>query len=94
MDDIYKNMEEYKILNPNKKWKILVAFDDMIADMFCNKKLNPMVSELLIRGRKLNIDHGFITQSNFAVAKIISLNSTYYFVIKILNKKRGAANYI
>ena len=94
MNNIYKNIEEYKILNPNKKWKILAVFDDMIADMLRNRKLNPMVSELLIRGRKLNIDHAFITQSYFAVAKIISLNSTDYFVIKILNKKRDSANYI
>ena len=51
-----------------------------------------MVSELLIRGKKLNIDHCFITKSYFAVAKIISRKSTDYFVIKILNKKRGSAN--
>ena len=42
MDDIYKNIEEY---NPNKKRKILVVFDDMIADMLSNKKLNPIVNE-------------------------------------------------
>ena len=94
MDDVYKNIEEYKILNPNKKWKLLVVFDDKIADMLRNQNLNPMVSELLIRGRKLNIDHAFITQSYFAVAKIVSLNSPDYFVIKILNKKRDSANYI
>ena len=43
MDDIYKNIEEY---NPNKKRKILIVFDDMIADMLSNKKLNPVVTEL------------------------------------------------
>ena len=52
MDNIYKNIEEY---NPNKKRKIFVAFDDMVADMLNNKKLNPIVTELFIRGRKLNI---------------------------------------
>ena len=52
MDDIYKNIEE---CNPNKKRKMLIVFDDMIADMLSNKKLNPIVTELLIRGRKLNI---------------------------------------
>ena len=52
MDDVYKNIEEY---NPNKKRKILIVFDDMIADMVCNKKLNPIVTQLIIRGRKLNI---------------------------------------
>ena len=43
MNDIYKNIEEY---NPNKERKILIAFDDTIADMLSNKKLNPIVSEL------------------------------------------------
>ena len=52
MNDIYKNIEEY---NSNKKQEILIAFDDMIADMLSNKKLNPIVTELFIRGRKLNI---------------------------------------
>ena len=52
MDDIYKNIEEY---NPNKQRKILIAFDDMISDMFSNKKLNPVVTEMFITGRKLNI---------------------------------------
>ena len=52
MDDIYQNIEEY---NPNTKCKLLIVFDDMIADMVSNEKLNPLVTELLIRGRKLNI---------------------------------------
>ena len=51
MDDIYKNVEEY---NPNKKREILTLFDDMIADMLSNTKLNPIVTELFVRGRKLN----------------------------------------
>ena len=50
MDDIYKNIEEY---NPNKKGKKLFVFDNMIADMLSNKKLNPIVTELFIRGKKL-----------------------------------------
>ena len=49
MSDIYKNIEEY---NPNKKRKILIVFDNMIADILSNKKLNPMVTELFTRGRK------------------------------------------
>ena len=76
MDDIYKNFEEY---NPNKKRKILIVLDDMIADQ--------TVSELFIRGRKLNISIVFITQSYFAVPKDIRLNSTHYFVIKIPSKR-------
>ena len=57
MDDIYKNIEKY---SPNKKRKILVVFDDIIADMLSNKRLNPIVTELFIRGRKLNICLVFI----------------------------------
>ena len=84
MNDIYKNTEEY---NPNKKRKILIVFDDMIADMLNNKKFNPIVIELFIKGRKLNISLIFITQSYFAVPKTIKLNSTHYFVIKIPSKR-------
>ena len=58
MDDIYKNIEE---CNPNKKRKNLIVFDDMIADMFDNKKLNKIVAELFVRGGKLNISLVFIT---------------------------------
>ena len=60
MQDVFKNIEDY---NPGKKRKILIVFDDMIADMINNKKLNPVVTELLIRGKKLNISTVFITQS-------------------------------
>ena len=84
MDDVYKNIEEY---DPNKKRKILIVFDDMIADMLSNKKLNPIVTELFIRGRKLNISLAFITQSYFVVPKNIRLNSTHYFIMKIPNKR-------
>ena len=84
MDDIYKNIEEF---NPNKKRKILIVFDYMITDMLNNKKLNPIVIELFIRERKLNISLVFITQSYVAVPKSIRLNSTHYFVMKIPNKR-------
>ena len=59
----------------------------MIADMFSNKILNPIVTEILIWGRKLNISLVFITQSYFAVPKNIRLNSTHHFVIEIPNKR-------
>ena len=58
MDDTCKNIEEY---NPSKKRIILIVFDDMIADILNNKKLNPILTELFIRGRKLNISLVFIT---------------------------------
>ena len=83
MDDICKNTKEY---NPNKKRKIFIIFDDMITDMLSNKKLNSMVNELFIRGRKLNISLVFITPSYFAGPKNIRLNSTHYFIMKIPNK--------
>ena len=66
MKDICKNVEKN---NPNKKQKILIVFDDMIVDMLSNKKLNPIVTELFIRGRKLYISLVFMTQSYFAVPK-------------------------
>ena len=84
MDDIHKNIGEN---NPNKKRKILIVFDDMTADMLRSEKLNPIVTGLFIRGRKLNISLDFITQSYFAVPKNIRLNSTHYFIMKIPNKK-------
>ena len=59
----------------------------MISDMLSNKKLNPILAELFITGRKLNIFLLFIKQSYFAVPKNIKLNSTYYFVTKISNKR-------
>ena len=83
MDDIYKNIEEY---NPNKKPKILIVFEDMIAGMLNNKKINPIVTELFIRGRKLSISIVFITQFYFPVLKNIRLNSMHYFIFKIPNK--------
>ena len=60
MHDVYKNINYY---NPDKERKILIVFDDMIADIIRNKKLNSIVTELCIRGRKLNISLVFITQS-------------------------------
>ena len=59
----------------------------MIADMLSNKKVNPIVTELFIRGRKFNISLVFMTESYFAVPKNIRLNSTHYFVVKIPNKR-------
>ena len=84
MDDIYEIIEEY---NPNKKRKTLIIVDDMIADMLGNKKLNTIVTELFIGGRKLNISLVFITQPYFAAPKNIRLNSTHYFIMKIANKR-------
>ena len=82
--DIYKNINYYK---PDKENKILIVFDDMIADMIRNKKLNAIVTELFIRGRKLDIYLAFITQSYSKVPKDVSLNTTYFFNSKISNER-------
>ena len=84
MQNVYKNIED---CNPIKKRKVLIVFDDMIADMISNNKLNPVVTELFIRGRKLNISIVFIKQSDFKVTKDVRLNSTHFFIMKIPNKR-------
>ena len=62
-------------------------FDDTITDMESTKKLNPKVTELFLRVRKLNISRVFISQSYFKVPRTVRLNATYYFVIKIPDKR-------
>ena len=77
MDNIHKNIQEY---NPNKKYKTLIAFDVMIVDMLCNKKLIAIVTELVFRGRNLNIALVFTSRSYFFVPKILETRtSTNYF---------------
>ena len=66
MIDLYKNIKDYN------------SCPALVADIFSNKKLNPIIAELFIRGRKLNISFIFITQSYFAVPKDIRLNCTHY----------------
>ena len=84
MLDVYKNTDAY---NPDKENNILIVFDDMIADMIHNKKLNSIVTELFIRGRKLNISLVFITQSYFKVPKDVRLNTSHFFIAKIPKKR-------
>ena len=84
MQDVYKNIDEY---NVDKVRKILIVFDYMIADMIDNKKLNSIVPDLFIRGRKLNIPLVFITQLYFEVPNNFRLNSTQLFIMKIPNKR-------
>ena len=77
--DVYNNITNY---NPDKENKILIVFDDMIADMIENKKLNAIVAEFFISGRKFNISLIFVTQSNFKVPKDVRLNTTHFFYHK------------
>ena len=83
MDDDYENIDEYK---PNRKTKMLIAFDDMIADIMTNKKYQVITKELFIRCRKLNFSLAFITQFYFFVPKDVRSNSTHYLIMKINNK--------
>ena len=91
MHDVYKNIDDY---NPDKENEILIVFDDMIADMIPNKKLNSIVTELFIRGRKLNISIVFLTQSYFKVPKDVRLNTTHFLLAKILNNRELQQNAI
>ena len=77
MQDVYRDIEKY---NPDKENKALIIFDDMIADMIDDKKLNPIVTELFIRRRKLNMCIVFITQSCFRVAKYVILIYTHFLL--------------
>ena len=79
-----KKIEAYNI---DKKHKIFIVFDNMIADMINKKKLNLVVTELFIRGGKLNISIAFIMQSYFKVSKDVKQNSTNFFILKIPNKR-------
>ena len=80
MDDVFSNIDDY---NPKRKRKILIVFDDMVADIMTNKKFQAIIKELFIRCRKLNISLVFITQSYFKTPKDARLNSTHYLIIKI-----------
>ena len=71
MDDIYHNINDY---NPKRKRKVLIVFDDMIADIMTDKKFQAIIKELFIRCRKLNISLVFITQSYFSVPGEVKLN--------------------
>ena len=85
MNDSYKNVDDY---NPNRSRKILIAFDDMIADITTNKKFQAIIKELFITCRKINISLVFITQSYFSVPKDVRLNSTHCINMKINNKRK------
>ena len=84
MQDVYKDIDE---CNVDKECKIFTFFDDMISDVIYNKKLNSIVTELFIRGRKLNISFVFITQSYFKVTKDARLSTTHFLSQKFQIKK-------
>ena len=84
MKGVFEYIDEY---NVDKENKIIVVFDDLITDLINNKKLNSILTELFIRGIKLNISLVFITQSYFPVPKDVRLNTSHFFITKIPNKR-------
>ena len=84
MDDVYQNIDDYSL---RRERKVLIVFDDMIADIMSNKTFQAIIKELFIICRKLNISLVFITQSYFSVPKDVRLNSTHYLIMKINNRK-------
>ena len=84
MNDVLDDINNY---NKNRDKKVLIIFDDMIADIMKSEKIKAIVKELFIRCKKLNISIIFITQSYFRIPKDARLNSTHYILMKIGNKK-------
>ena len=84
MDDVFTNIDFY---NKKRIRKVLILFDDMIADIVSSKKFKAIIKELFIRCRKLNISIIFITQSYFRTPKDARLNSTHYVIIQIEIRK-------
>ena len=84
MDNVYNNINDY---NSNRKTKILIVFDGMIADIMTNERFQVIIKELFIRCRKLNISLAFITQSCLSVPEEVWLNSTHYLIMKTHNKR-------
>ena len=84
IDNVYENLEDY---NPTKRRRVLILFHGMIADMESNKNLSPIVTEIFLRGKKLNISLAFISQHYCKVPKTVRLNATRYFIMTIPNKR-------
>ena len=83
MNDVNDNHINY---NKNRKNRVLIIFDDMIADIEYNKDFKRKVKNLFLKGRKVNISIVFITQSYFRAHKDLRLNTTHYILMKIDNK--------
>ena len=84
MNDVFTNIGDY---NKQRKQKVLIIFDDMVADIMSDKKFKAIIKELFIRCRKLNISIVFIMQCYFRTPKEARLNSTHYLLMKIQSKK-------
>ena len=86
-DDMGDVLDDINNYNKNRDKKVLIVFDDMIADIEYDKKFKRMIKKLFLTARKINISIVFITQSNFRALKDARLNSTHYTLMKINNKK-------
>ena len=84
MDDVLDDINNY---NKNRDKKVLIVFDDMIADIEYNKNFKRIIKEIFYRARKINVSTVFIMQSYFRALKYARLNSTHYILMKINNKK-------
>ena len=84
MDDVLDDINNY---NKNRDKKVLIVFDDMIADIEYDKNFKQIIKELFYRARKINVSIVFIRQSHFRALTDVRLNSTHYILMKISNKK-------
>ena len=84
MNDVFDDINNY---NKNRDKKVLIVFDDIIADIMSSKKFKAIIKELFIRCRKLNISIVFMTHSYFRTSKDARLNSTHYVIMKIQTRK-------
>ena len=91
-DDMNNVLDDINNYNKNRDKKVLIVFDDMIADIEYNKNFKRIIKELFYRACKINIAVVFITQSYFRALKDARLNSTHYIIMKINNKKRIKKN--
>ena len=83
MDNVYDAINDY---NPNRKRKVLIVYDDIIADIMTNRKFQAIIKELFCYMKEI-VYLVFISQSHFSVPKEIRLNSTHYLIMKIHNKR-------
>ena len=83
MDDVLDDINNH---NKNRDKKVLIVFDDMIADIEYNKKFKRIIKELFYRAHKINVSIVFITHSYFRALKDARLNGTHYILMKISNK--------
>ena len=86
-DDVNDVLDDINNYYKNRDKKVLIVFDDMIADIEYNKNFKRVIKELFYRAHKMNVSIVFITQSYFRALKDVRLNSTHYILMKIGNKK-------